>query len=84
MSTIVEEFDWDKFGVAVAAWEQVIDRKAPNPLQGKRLNAEFTEWVMGLPKGWVTDVGLSWAQMIKACGNGVVPQQAKLALERLT
>ena len=40
--------------------------------------------MMGLPNGWVTDVGLSRAQQIKILGNGVVPQQAKLALELLT
>ena len=38
---------------------------------------------MGLPKGWVTGLGLSRKDELKACGNGVVPQQAKLALEML-
>jgi DNA (cytosine-5)-methyltransferase 1 len=57
----------------------------PNPLDvDGKLNAEFVEYMMGLPKGWVTDVGLSRAQQIKILGNGVVPQQAKLALELLT
>jgi hypothetical protein len=37
--------------------------------------------MMGLPEGWVTDVpGLSRPQKLKALGNGVVPQQARLAL----
>lgn len=37
---------------------------------------------MGLPEGWVTDtaIGLSRAQQLKALGNGVVPQQAYVAL----
>ena len=39
---------------------------------------------MGLPEGWVNDIEISWTQKIKACGNGVVPQQAKEALNRLT
>jgi DNA (cytosine-5)-methyltransferase 1 len=39
---------------------------------------------MGLPEGWVTDVpGLSRNAMLKALGNGVVPQQAALALRLL-
>lgn len=39
---------------------------------------------MGLPEGWVTGVpGLSRNAMLKALGNGVVPQQAALALTLL-
>jgi DNA (cytosine-5)-methyltransferase 1 len=36
--------------------------------------------MMGLPEGHVTNVGLTRAQQLKALGNGVVPQQAALAL----
>jgi DNA (cytosine-5)-methyltransferase 1 len=37
--------------------------------------------MMGLPPGWVTDVpGLSRSAMLKALGNGVVPQQAVAAI----
>jgi DNA (cytosine-5)-methyltransferase 1 len=40
--------------------------------------------MMGLPEGWVTDVpGLSRNAQLKALGNGVVPQQAALALRLL-
>jgi len=39
--------------------------------------------MMGLPEGWITDVGLSRNDELKACGNGVVPQQAELALRVL-
>ena len=37
---------------------------------------------MGLPEGWVTDpaIGISRNEQLKACGNGVVPQQAIAAL----
>ena len=49
----------------------------------ERLNAEFVEYMMGLPKGWVTDTGLSRSQQLKMLGNGVVPQQAYHALELL-
>ncbi len=35
---------------------------------------------MGLAEGWVTGVpGVGQSAAIKACGNGVVPQQAELA-----
>lgn len=49
-----------------------------------RLSTDFVEWMMGLPAGWVTDVaGLSRSAQLKALGNGVVPQQAALALRLL-
>ena len=37
---------------------------------------------MGLPDGHVTspDIGLTRTEQLKALGNGVVPQQASLAL----
>jgi DNA (cytosine-5)-methyltransferase 1 len=58
---------------------------APDALdQTGKLNAEFVEYMMGLPKGWVTDIGLTRAQQLKMLGNGVVPQQAEYALELLT
>jgi DNA (cytosine-5)-methyltransferase 1 len=58
---------------------------APNALdQDNKLNAKFVEYMMGLPAGWVTDCGLTRAQQLKMLGNGVVPQQAELALELLT
>jgi DNA (cytosine-5)-methyltransferase 1 len=38
--------------------------------------------MMGLEEGWVTDpvIGLTRNEQVKACGNGVVPQQAVAAL----
>lgn len=57
---------------------------APDALdQDGKLSAEFVEYMMGLPKGWITDSGLSRAQQLKMLGNGVVPQQAECALELL-
>lgn len=38
---------------------------------------------MGLPEGWVTGVGIPRNAALKALGNGVVPQQAALALSLL-
>lgn len=41
--------------------------------------------MMGLPAGHVTDpaIGISRNDQLKALGNGVVPQQAALALSLL-
>ena len=55
----------------------------PSALEQGRLNVAFVEYMMGLPKGWVTDVDLPRSQMLKILGNGVVPQQAYKALQIL-
>lgn len=48
------------------------------------MTAEFPEWLMGLPPGWVTAVpGLSRSASIRVIGNGVVPHQAALAVTSL-
>jgi DNA (cytosine-5)-methyltransferase 1 len=81
--------NWGKFEPAIRRWEETIDRPAPAPTKpdGKegnhRLSSKFTEWMMGLPDGWITDIGLKRNDELKACGNGVVPQQAELALSLL-
>jgi hypothetical protein len=81
--------NWGKFELAIRRWEETIGRPAPAPTKpdGKegayRLSSAFTEWMMGVPKGWITDCGLSRNDELKACGNGVVPQQAELALRVL-
>jgi len=81
--------DWGRFEPVVRRWEAVTEATAPAPTKpdGKdgrhRLSSEFTEWMMGLPKGWITGLGLSRKDELKACGNGVVPQQAMLALKIL-
>jgi DNA (cytosine-5)-methyltransferase 1 len=83
------ETNWGKFEPAIRRWEEVLGRIAPAPTKpdGKddahRLSSLFTEWLMGLPEGWITDVGLTRNEELKACGNGVVPQQAELALRTL-
>ena len=76
-------FDWDKYEPAIRKWEKVIGREAPVPTINQKLNPKFTEFMMGLPKGWITDIEISWQEQIKACGNGVVPQAAAEALKRL-
>jgi hypothetical protein len=80
---------WGRFEPAIRRWETVLSRPAPAPTNpdGKdgnhRLSSKFTEWMMGLPDGWITDAGLTRNEELKACGNGVVPQQAELALRML-
>lgn len=86
---VLVKTEWGKFEPAIRRWEAIIGREAPAPTKpdGRdnthRLSSEFTEWMMGLPKGWITDVGLRRNDELKACGNGVVPQQATLALTEL-
>jgi len=81
--------EWGKFEPAIKRWEQVLGRPAPTPTNpdGKdgnhRLSSKFTEWMMGVPEGWITDAGLTRNDELKACGNGVVPQQAEMALRIL-
>jgi DNA (cytosine-5)-methyltransferase 1 len=83
--------DWGIYTPAITRWAGVIGRPAPAPTElggnGKpRLSPPFVEWLMGLPGGHVTDpaIGLTRNQQLKALGNGVVPQQAILALGLLT
>ena len=77
---------WGDYAAAIARWESVIGRPAPDPTEpGKngnpRLSPAFVEWLMGLPAGHVTDpaIDLSRNHQLKALGNGVVPQQAAAA-----
>jgi len=83
-----KQTNWGKFEPAIRRWEQHT-RPAPAPTKpdGKdgnhRLSSLFTEWMMGLPVGWVTGHGLKRNDELKMCGNGVVPQQAVLALRYL-
>lgn len=46
-----------------------------------RLNPVFSEWIMGLPEGWVT--GVPGVNHFKLIGNGVAPPQAELALRAM-
>jgi hypothetical protein len=81
--------DWGKFEPAIRRWEAILGRTAPEPTKpdGKdnnhRLSSKFTEWMMGLPDGWITGHDLKRNDELKLAGNGVVPQQAELALRLL-
>lgn len=78
------------YAPAIARWEHATGRAAPPPTNPPRrkggkpqLSARFVEWLMGLPDGHVTDLDLSRERQLRMLGNGVVPQQAALAVHTL-
>jgi DNA (cytosine-5)-methyltransferase 1 len=81
--------DWGIYARAVLRWQQVTGRMVPSPTElspkGSAVLAPvFVEWMMGLAGGWVTQVpGVNRKAQFKILGNGVVPQQALLALSLL-
>jgi len=77
------ETDWGKYTGAIRRWSETIGRPPPTPAKDLKLSSSFVEWMMGLPEGWVCDLGLPRTVELKMLGNGVVPQQALLALELL-
>ena len=74
---------WGQYEQAIKRWEKVTRRAAPIPVDEGKLSALFVEWMMGLTEGWVTDIVDHRGRALKMLGNGVVPQQAALALEHL-
>ena len=79
---------WGKYALAIHRWEQ-LTRSAPSPTEpnrngNPRLNPAFSEWMMGWPAGWVTDVpGISRNDQLRIIGNGVVVMQAVSAFQWL-
>lgn len=77
-----------EYGPALRRWA-ALTRSMPEPTKlnakgNPKLSDDFDEWFMGYPKGWITDVpGVTWNQTLKACGNGVVPQQGAAAVRFL-
>jgi hypothetical protein len=85
---LVDEARWGSYAAAVARWELQLGRPVPQPTQpgthGRPVLAPpFVEWLMGLDAGWVTDIGLPRTAALRVLGNGVVPQQAAVALRLL-
>lgn len=80
---------WGDYAAAIARWERILGRPAPDPTKpgrtgNPRLNPELVEWMMGWPAGHVTDVpGVTDVQALRIGGNGVVPQQAAAATRAL-
>lgn len=93
LATRLEYTDYGDYAQAIARWEKVTGRAAPPPSTPSRrpggkpqLSARFVEWLMGLPDGHVTgaDLALPREHQLRLLGNGVVPQQAALAVRQLT
>lgn len=93
LATRLEYTDYGTYAPAIARWEKVTGRAAPPPSTPSRraggkpqLSARFVEWMMGLPDGHVTgpDLALPREHQLRLLGNGVVPQQAALAVRQLT
>lgn len=92
LATRLEYTDYGDYAPAIARWEKVTGRAAPPPTTPPRreggkpqLSTRFVEWMMGLPEGHVTgpDLDLSRERQLRMLGNGVVPQQAALAVSSL-
>lgn len=86
---LIKPDDSGKFGAwtpTFERWSKTVGRSCPELLElnnnGRMvISARFTEWLMGLPDGWITDVaGIGRRTALTMCGNGVVPQQAAAAL----
>jgi DNA (cytosine-5)-methyltransferase 1 len=102
VTAVVKGYDsrWAQYAAAVGRWEN-LTRPAPHPTEpsstgAPKLNAEFAEWLMGWPAGWVSAVpssqdalfgdpagAIGRSDQLKLCGNGVVPQQAEAAIRLL-
>lgn len=72
----------------VDQWERLTGRHVPYPVEPgakgqPRLAPVFSEWLTGLPRGFVTDLNLPYSAQHRAIGNGVVPQQAVRGLSEL-
>jgi DNA (cytosine-5)-methyltransferase 1 len=87
-ATVRQPARWGEYEPAIRRWEAAT-RPAPEPTKpnskgNPKLSDEFDEWLMGYPAGWITDVpGVTWNEALKACGNGVVPQQGAAGLRWL-
>lgn len=79
-----------EYGARLRLWESVTGLPMPEPEEdsprgGRRLSARFGEWMMGLPRGWVTGIRtIPRTAQFRILGNGVVPRQGRCAIHRLT
>jgi hypothetical protein len=80
---------WSLYEPAIKRWEAILGRSAPSPAEqdrngNDRLNPRFTEFMQGLPEGWVCDTpGLSREDKVRLLGNGVISLQCAMALRIL-
>lgn len=92
----LERFDWLQYTGAVRRWHDAFGCvPAPTQPSGRggrpQLAPAFVEWMMGVPRGHVTDPAI-WQGMahpaprkaqLHALGNGVCPPQAEAAIRWL-
>lgn len=88
LRTVVVREHWGRYAAAVARWEAVTGNPVPEPtVPGTKgqptLNARLSEWVMGLPAGFLDVPGVSASAQKAAAGNGVVVHQELAALSVL-
>lgn len=81
----VWENNWQtqELGRGSASRVDLLMQEPPARLDNGRVNLKFIEYMMGLEKGWVSDFDFPEQELYKLLGNGVVPQQALLALQEL-
>jgi len=72
-----------RYAGAVARWETILGRPAPDPTADGRLAPAFVEWMMGYPASWVTGTLTNRREALHALGNAVVPQCAAAAFVAL-
>lgn len=93
------QIGWGEYMAAIRRWENATDKPVPDPVElnrnrNLRIAAKFSEWMMGWPEGWVTDLittnrslykegMISRTAAMRMIGNGVVPQQAVMAISEL-
>lgn len=77
------------YGERLRLWETLTGIPMPEPEEdsprgGRRLSAKFGEWMMGLPRGWVTGIrAIPRTAQFRILGNGVVPLQGRVAIHSL-
>jgi hypothetical protein len=79
---------WHTYLPAIRYWESVTLSEAPRAVElnrngNLRITVEFVTWMMGWPEDWFAGIELSRANRLMLLGNGVVPQQAQLAIDGL-
>ena len=87
LGSAVQPEVWGKFAEAIALWERLTGMPAPCPTEpapkgGLRLNPQLSEWMMGYPAGYLTDV-MDRNSALRCAGNGVVTAQARAAWDLL-
>lgn len=78
---------YGRYAGAVVLWEEITGVPAPPPIveggkSGRRLNPELSEWMMGYPPGYLTDV-MGRSDALRCAGNGVVTLHARAAWDLL-